>query len=228
MVMQTHCQCKTLRAPGVDRRYGPSRLLRRRLRSPPRTRATTMTNPMTNLIMSFGRGALRSALHSSEWSGRTWRRLKSLRLLLDFVQLRAEACPRGGARAPDIYGRLDRRGIVQRPNTNDRQPRATGVFCEQVASASRAETTSNLIAALRSAGVLAEVPGYLNTCRGKNRIDRAVSCKVLAVAAPADPRGHRLAGHNVADVSAEATSGANLHEQPPVRMELTRNPHRPA
>src|SRR5690606_9262279 len=92
---------------------------------------------------------------TTEMLGRTRRRLRGRGLLLDALERRVEASPAGRLRAPDVRGRLDRRGIVQRSDANDRETRVPGGLGEQVASALRAEAATDTVAALGRAHVLA-------------------------------------------------------------------------
>ena len=80
-------------------------------------------------------------------------------------------------------------------------------------SASWTESPADVISTVRCAYVLADSSRDLYGCAREDGVDRSIGREVLAVTAPADSRHDWFGGEAVADVSAEATSGAFKHSR---------------
>ena len=103
-----------------------------------------------------------------------------------------DASPRRRARRPDRHRRLRELRIVERSDPSEDQVRSRFGLAEQWSAAARAEPPVHPIAAVRDARVVARRPRHREGRHAKARTHRsAARAQVLAIAAPAHPRGDR-------------------------------------
>lgn len=100
---------------------------------------------------------------------------QSLGLFLDSLQRRVQASPRWRTGAPDVDRGADRRRIVERAQTHDRQIASPHVIRKEVASAGRAEPSADVIAAVCDADVFAQASLNFECLGVENGAGRAIA-----------------------------------------------------
>jgi len=117
------------------------------------------------------------------------------------------ASPRRCAHRPDRHRRLRELRIVERADPYEDQMGPRLGLAEQRSAAARAEAAVHPIAAVGHARVVARRPGDLEGCRAKASADGPAACaEVLAIPAPADPRGDWRLGALPTNRAAKATA----------------------
>ena len=114
------------------------------------------------------------------------------RLLVDALRSVIDASPGRRARGPDGHRRLRELGIVECPDPNEDQVRPRLGLAEHRSAAVRAEPAVHPIAAVGHARIVGRRSLDLEGLGAKARPHRsAARAQVLAIAAPAHPRGDR-------------------------------------
>lgn len=93
---------------------------------------------------------------------------------------------------PDRHCRVGKIWIVESPNPNEDQMRSCLSLAKERSAAIGAEPAVHLIATVRHTREVARFPYDLERCDAKASANRSAACtQVLAIAAPAHPRGDR-------------------------------------
>ena len=113
-------------------------------------------------------------------------------LLFHARQSCINTCPTRCTGGPDRHCRFGKIGIVESPSPNEDQMRSCLSLAKERRAASRAEPAVHSTATVRQTQEVARFPIDLERCSAKASTNRSTACtQVLAIAAPAHPRGDR-------------------------------------
>lgn len=111
-------------------------------------------------------------------------------LLLHARQSSIDACPTRCTGCPDRHRRVGKIRIVECPGSNEDQVRSRLGLAEERSAAVRAEAAVHSIPTVRRTREVTRPPSDLERRHAKAGTDRSTACaQVLAIAAPAHPRG---------------------------------------
>jgi hypothetical protein len=111
-------------------------------------------------------------------------------LLVRTRQICINTSPTRRTRGPDRHRRVGKIWIIESPSPNEDQMRSCLSLAKERSTASGAEPAVHPIATVGHAREVARFPYDLQRCGAKASANRSAACtQVLAIAAPAHPRG---------------------------------------